>query len=157
MHRSQYISVMLLSSWSIFVCSDCGVVCKEGEFLCPGRRCVLYLHRCDGHNDCGDFSDERGWLSILSETFASIKTLFYVWDASDGVWCASLDCVELWDVVIVCVVFDFTDVCVHLESFSARGVTVSQHTESVTDTETVPLEQMKLFVLVKVHECKPHD
>lgn len=39
---------------------DCGVVCDEGEFLCAGGRCILYLHRCDGHDDCGDFSDERG-------------------------------------------------------------------------------------------------
>ena len=40
--------------------ADCGVVCDEGEFLCAGGRCILYFHRCDGHDDCGDFSDERG-------------------------------------------------------------------------------------------------
>lgn len=39
---------------------DCGRVCDEGEFLCAGGRCILYLHRCDGHDDCGDLSDERG-------------------------------------------------------------------------------------------------
>ncbi|KAK0153877.1 SCO-spondin [Merluccius polli] len=41
---------------------DCGAVCGEGEFLCAdgGGRCILYLHRCDGHDDCGDLSDERG-------------------------------------------------------------------------------------------------
>lgn len=43
-----------------FIGPDCGVVCDEGEFLCAGGRCILYLHRCDGHDDCGDLSDERG-------------------------------------------------------------------------------------------------
>lgn len=42
------------------IMADCGVVCDKGEFLCAGGRCILYLHRCDGHNDCGDLSDERG-------------------------------------------------------------------------------------------------
>lgn len=46
---------------------DCGVVCDEGEFLCAGGHCILYLHRCDGHDDCGDFSDERGCVLILPD------------------------------------------------------------------------------------------
>lgn len=42
--------------------AGCGVVCDKGEFLCSGGRCILYLHRCDGHDDCGDLSDERGYV-----------------------------------------------------------------------------------------------
>uniref|UniRef100_A0A663DKT4 CD320 molecule n=1 Tax=Aquila chrysaetos chrysaetos TaxID=223781 RepID=A0A663DKT4_AQUCH len=32
----------------------------QGEFRCAVGRCVPYPHRCDGRDDCGDFSDERG-------------------------------------------------------------------------------------------------
>ncbi|XP_015268441.1 PREDICTED: SCO-spondin [Gekko japonicus] len=37
----------------------CGPACQPGEFRCAVGRCLPYLHRCDGHDDCGDFSDER--------------------------------------------------------------------------------------------------
>lgn len=51
---------------SQFLGADCGVVCDKGEFLCSGGRCILYLHRCDGHDDCGDLSDERGYVFMFS-------------------------------------------------------------------------------------------
>lgn len=51
--------IVSLTALPIFL-SDCGVVCAEQEFRCTAGRCILYLHRCDGHDDCGDFSDERG-------------------------------------------------------------------------------------------------
>uniref|UniRef100_A0A674JD37 Uncharacterized protein n=1 Tax=Terrapene triunguis TaxID=2587831 RepID=A0A674JD37_9SAUR len=38
---------------------SCGPPCGAGEFGCAAGRCLPYLHRCDGHDDCGDFSDER--------------------------------------------------------------------------------------------------
>ncbi|KPP59383.1 SCO-spondin-like, partial [Scleropages formosus] len=44
----------------ILCVKDCGEGCGPGEFLCAGGPCVPYLHRCDGHEDCADLSDERG-------------------------------------------------------------------------------------------------
>lgn len=38
----------------------------------------------------------------------------------------------------------------HQESFSAQGTNVSLETKCVMDTETAPLEQMRLCVQVKV-------
>lgn len=40
--------------------AGCSPSCEAGEFRCAVGRCVPYPHRCDGHDDCGDFSDERG-------------------------------------------------------------------------------------------------
>uniref|UniRef100_A0A8C6QUZ8 Low-density lipoprotein receptor-related protein 2 n=1 Tax=Nannospalax galili TaxID=1026970 RepID=A0A8C6QUZ8_NANGA len=33
--------------------------CAEDEFTCGNGRCVREIFRCDRHNDCGDYSDER--------------------------------------------------------------------------------------------------
>lgn len=62
---SMYVTLMICT----FVGQDCGVVCDQGEFLCAGGRCILYLHRCDGHDDCGDLSDERGWVFSSAENW----------------------------------------------------------------------------------------
>lgn len=40
--------------------AGCSPSCDAGEFQCAAGRCVPYPHRCNGHDDCGDFSDERG-------------------------------------------------------------------------------------------------
>lgn len=32
--------------------------CSEGEFRCSYPRCVRIDFRCDGDDDCGDWSDE---------------------------------------------------------------------------------------------------
>ena len=32
----------------------------NGTFLCDNNHCVYESWRCDGTNDCGDFSDEGG-------------------------------------------------------------------------------------------------
>ncbi|XP_043542355.1 SCO-spondin-like, partial [Chiloscyllium plagiosum] len=37
----------------------CWSHCGEGEFQCWTDDCVPYAQRCDGHDDCGDFSDEQ--------------------------------------------------------------------------------------------------
>lgn len=38
--------------------------CSEGEFQCSyaaaHRKCIRIKFRCDGDNDCGDWSDEVG-------------------------------------------------------------------------------------------------
>lgn len=33
---------------------------QETEFACKYPLCVLKEYRCDGDNDCGDWSDETG-------------------------------------------------------------------------------------------------
>lgn len=68
-------SVYVTSMNCTFVGQDCGVVCDEGEFLCAGGRCILYLHRCDGHDDCGDLSDERGWVFSSAEFWCSLMLI----------------------------------------------------------------------------------
>ena len=35
-------------------------VCDVGAFLCWNRRCIRQEWKCDGENDCGDWSDEIG-------------------------------------------------------------------------------------------------
>ncbi|MEE6467583.1 hypothetical protein FKM82_007315 [Ascaphus truei] len=40
--------------------SGCSSGCSSAHFRCSPGKCVPYIHRCDGHDDCGDFSDERG-------------------------------------------------------------------------------------------------
>ena len=45
----------------------CGdyVACREDQFGCDTGRCISTSLVCNGHNDCGDFSDERN----CSETY----------------------------------------------------------------------------------------
>uniref|UniRef100_A0A8C3JQI7 Uncharacterized protein n=1 Tax=Calidris pygmaea TaxID=425635 RepID=A0A8C3JQI7_9CHAR len=42
--------------------AGCSPSCGAGEFRCAVGRCVPYPRRCDGRDDCGDSSDERGCL-----------------------------------------------------------------------------------------------
>ena len=32
--------------------------CPENQFTCRDKRCIADWKKCDGNNDCGDFSDE---------------------------------------------------------------------------------------------------
>ena len=51
----------------------------------------------------------------------------------------------------------FVGVSVHQESFSARGTSVFLQTECVMETETAPLELMKLSVQVEVQTIIKHN
>lgn len=33
-------------------------MCVEGEFPCTYQKCIRIEFKCDGDNDCGDWSDE---------------------------------------------------------------------------------------------------
>ena len=35
------------------------VDCPIGKFLCDNGKCIYHAFICDGHNDCGDNSDEQ--------------------------------------------------------------------------------------------------
>ncbi|WAR05449.1 SORL-like protein [Mya arenaria] len=41
--------------------------CAENEFQCSNLRCVNSLWKCDGDNDCGDFSDEMDCPKVTCE------------------------------------------------------------------------------------------
>lgn len=38
----------------------CFTACDSGQFLCDNDVCVPNDNRCDGHDQCGDNSDESG-------------------------------------------------------------------------------------------------
>lgn len=38
--------------------------CGAGEFQCSSSRCVPMNFKCDGENDCGDYSDETGCVNV---------------------------------------------------------------------------------------------
>lgn len=71
-YLNKYFSVRYVFD-PVMICTcagpDCGVVCDEGEFLCAGGHCIPYLRRCDGHDDCGDLSDERGCVFSSAEFY----------------------------------------------------------------------------------------
>lgn len=35
-------------------------MCIEGELSCPYKKCIREEFKCDGDNDCGDWTDEYG-------------------------------------------------------------------------------------------------
>lgn len=41
--------------------------CKQNEFMCNNGQCIPSHWRCDGHNDCIDYSDEDNCIQICNE------------------------------------------------------------------------------------------
>ncbi len=38
--------------------------CSASEFQCGSGRCVPVTFKCDGENDCGDYTDETGCVNV---------------------------------------------------------------------------------------------
>ena len=51
--------------------------CADDKFSCANQRCIVAHWKCDGEDDCGDYSDERGCRKYLSFNF-------YVWHKGAG-------------------------------------------------------------------------
>lgn len=47
--------------------------CNDDHFQCANGRCILNRWRCDGWNDCIDYSDETVELCKLKKKFVSVK------------------------------------------------------------------------------------
>ncbi|XP_078614550.1 uncharacterized protein LOC144883784 isoform X3 [Branchiostoma floridae x Branchiostoma japonicum] len=48
-----------------------GPSCSIGQFLCDNGECISEAWKCDGDNDCGDFSDEPASCPPLEQTTAT--------------------------------------------------------------------------------------
>ena len=51
--------------------------CADDKFSCANQRCIVAHWKCDGEDDCGDDSDERGCRKYLCFNF-------YVWHKGAG-------------------------------------------------------------------------
>lgn len=51
-------------SFKHYVLSFSEPTCAPGEWQCGSGRCVPGTFRCDGENDCGDYSDETGCTNV---------------------------------------------------------------------------------------------
>lgn len=61
-----------------------GPRCPEHLFQCGSRECVPPSHKCDGHNDCSDGSDEKGCLDVSDPNWRCPRNLYT---------CANKECI----------------------------------------------------------------
>ena len=47
--------------------------CKPNEFMCNNGQCIPSHWKCDGHNDCIDYSDEDNCIQICNEQGLVLK------------------------------------------------------------------------------------
>lgn len=52
------------------------ITCSDGEFKClSGQKCIFEEYKCNGRNDCEDWSDEKGCMYIAL-WFYMLMTIF---------------------------------------------------------------------------------
>ena len=63
-HTHTYTYVCVRVSMYVYICTHC----RDGKFRCRNERCISAESKCNGHDDCGDGSDESSCPTTTTST-----------------------------------------------------------------------------------------